>query len=121
MATALTTLVTGSAGHGCVQLRPGAHYRRPDPGLQPKHAAARCHLCGRHTVELPDAIDCVPATVAGAPPHRICTQGTKQPETVSLPDLALEDTTGNSAMVRHQPMQAGDANATFTVIEVSRR
>ena len=67
------------------------------------------------------AVDRVPESVEGTPPHRIYNLGNNRPETVSRLVAILEQAIGKTAIIRHEPMQAGDVTATFADIEESRR
>lgn len=67
------------------------------------------------------AIDHVPAAAKGNPPHRIYNLGNNKPETVSRLVAVLEEAIGKPAIIRFEPMQAGDVTATFADIEDSRR
>ncbi len=67
------------------------------------------------------AIGHVPNASDGAAPHQIYNLGNNQPETVSRLVAVLEDAIGKTAIIRHEPMQAGDVTATCADIDDSRR
>ena len=67
------------------------------------------------------AIGHVPEASDEAAPHQIYNLGNNQPETVSRLVAVLEDAIGKPAIIRHEPMQAGDVTATCADIEDSRR
>ena len=67
------------------------------------------------------AVDRVPGAAEGQPPHRIYNLGNNRPETVARLVSILEQAIGRTAIVKHEPMQAGDVTATFADIEESRR
>ncbi len=67
------------------------------------------------------AVDRVPAAADDAAPHRIYNLGNNHPETVSRLVSLLEDAIGKTAIIRHEPMQAGDVTATYADIDDSRR
>lgn len=67
------------------------------------------------------AVDRVPESADGVPPHRIYNLGNNQPETVSRLVAILEGAIGKAAIIRNEPMQAGDVTATYADIEESRR
>lgn len=67
------------------------------------------------------AIGHVPKASDGAAPHQIYNLGNNRPETVSRLVAVLEDAIGKPAIIRHEPMQAGDVTATCADIEESRR
>ncbi len=67
------------------------------------------------------AIDRAPEGADGVPPHRIYNLGNNQPETVSRLVAILEGAIGKAAIIRNEPMQAGDVTATYADIEESRR
>ncbi len=67
------------------------------------------------------AIDRVPDAAEGAVPHQVYNLGNNRPETVSRLVEILEEAIGKSAIIRHEPMQAGDVTATCADIDDSRR
>ncbi len=67
------------------------------------------------------AIGHVPEAADGTAPHRVYNLGNNRPETVSRLVTVLEQAIGKPAIIRHEPMQAGDVTATCADIEDSRR
>ena len=67
------------------------------------------------------AIDRVPTPAEGGAPHQVYNLGNNRPETVSRLVTVLEQAIGKTAIIRHEPMQAGDVTATCADIDESRR
>ena len=67
------------------------------------------------------AVDRMPAPAGGGAPHQVYNLGNNRPETVSHLVEVLEEAIGKSAIIHHEPMQAGDVTATCADIDESRR
>lgn len=67
------------------------------------------------------AIDRVPTPAEGQAPHRVYNLGNNRPETVSRLVKVIEEAVGKTAIIHHEPMQAGDVTATCADIDESRR
>ncbi len=67
------------------------------------------------------AIDRPADPVEGTVPHRLYNLGNNRPETVSRLVSVLEGAIGKAAIIRYEPMQAGDVTSTYADIEDSRR